>query len=39
MTIATWKIRGINQKMPEIINELRKRKIGIIVVSETKKET
>jgi exonuclease III len=39
MTIAAWNIGGINQKMPEIIGELNKRKTDMIVVSETKKES
>jgi exonuclease III len=38
MIVATWNIRGINQKMPEIISELKKRKTDITVVSETKKK-
>jgi exonuclease III len=38
MTVATWNIRGINRKMPEIISELKKRKIDIIVVTETKRK-
>jgi exonuclease III len=39
MTTATWNNRGINQKMSEIISELKKIKIDIIVLSETKKKS
>lgn len=37
ITIATWNIRGISQKLGEVINEIKKRRIDIMVVSETKK--
>jgi exonuclease III len=38
ITIASWNIRSINQKMPEIISVLKKRKIDITVVTETKRK-
>jgi exonuclease III len=39
MTIATWNIRGINKKMPEIISELKERKIDIIVVTNSMEQS
>lgn len=38
MTTATWNVRGINQKIPEIIKEMENRNIDMLVVSETKKK-
>ena len=38
MTIATWNVQGINQKITEVITEMKNRKIDILVVTETKKK-
>jgi exonuclease III len=38
MTIATWDVRGINQKPPEILNEIKRRKIDILTTTETNKK-
>lgn len=39
LTIAAWNIRGITPKMSEIILEIKKRKIDVLIVTETKKKT
>jgi hypothetical protein len=39
MIIATRNMRGVNQMMVEIINELKRRKTEALVISETKNKS
>jgi hypothetical protein len=36
--LATWNVRGLSRKLEEVIQELGKRKIDVVVISETKKK-
>jgi len=38
LKIATWNVRGIAEKTEELHTELQKRKIGIAMITETKKK-
>lgn len=38
MSIGTWNVQGINMKRIEVFEEIKKMKVGIAVLSETKKK-
>ena len=36
--LATWNVRGLNNKETEILNEMKRKKANIMVLTETKKK-
>jgi len=38
LKVATWNVRGIAKKTEELQTELLKRKIDIVIITETKKK-
>ena len=38
MKIGTWNVRGLNEKEPELVQQLQKNKLHLLGVTETKKK-